>query len=175
MMRNGRKYVIFAVAAALCLCMAMPVLAQPKGGALMKKDVFTPIAMGYKFIQEGKYAAAKHEFEIAVKRDPGNSFALNNMAVLEERAGHLNDALALLQDATKHANAYLDKVSQTCFVGGGCLAVKPLREKGSKSTIAPIVQENIKKLEAKIAATKHPAPPVTPPKMTPTPPQQKAK
>jgi tetratricopeptide (TPR) repeat protein len=167
-----RKYVIFGVVAALCLCMALPVLAQPKSGALMTKDVFTPIAMGYTFVQEGKYAAAKHQFAIAVKRDPGNPFALNNMAVLEEREGKLNDALANLKDATTHANAYLDKVSQTCFAGGGCLAVKPLREAGATSSIAPVIQENIKKLEAKIAATGHKPPPVNPPPMVP---QQKTK
>jgi hypothetical protein len=86
---------------------------------------------------------------------------------LEEREGKLNDALANLKDGTTYANQYLDKVSQTCFAGGGCLAVKPLRKKGSKSSIAPILQENIKKLEAKIKATKHPAPPVSPPPITP--------
>jgi hypothetical protein len=162
-----RKYVILAVVAALCLLLATPVLAQPKGGALMKMDVFTPIAKGYDFVREGKYAAAKMEFATAVKRDRHNPFALNNMAVLEEREGKLNDALANLKDATTHAKAYLDKVSQTCFAGGGCLAVKPLREKGSASSIAPIIQENIKKLEAKIKATKHPAPPVSPPPIVP--------
>jgi tetratricopeptide (TPR) repeat protein len=166
-MRNSRKYVIFTVVAALCLFMAMPVLAQPKGGALMKMDAFTPIAQGYNFVRQGKYAAAKNQFEKAVKADRYNPFALNNMAVLEERAGHLNAALANLKDATTYADKYLDKVSQTCFAGGGCLAVRPLREKGSASSIAPIIQENIKKLEAKIKATGHKPPPVTPPPMTP--------
>jgi tetratricopeptide (TPR) repeat protein len=166
-MQNTRKYVIFAVIAALCLFMAVPALAQPKGGALMKMDAFTPIAHGYDFVREGKYAAAKNEFQKAVKADRFNPFALNNMAVLEEREGKLNDALANLKDGTKYANDYLDKVSQTCFAGGGCLAVKPLREKASSSQIAPILQENIAKLEAKIKATGHPAPAVTPPPMTP--------
>jgi tetratricopeptide (TPR) repeat protein len=166
-MRNTRKYVILAVVAALCLLLASPVLAQPKGGALMKMDAFTPIAQGYDFVREGKYVAAKNEFAKAVKADRHNPFALNNMAVLEEREGKLNDALANLKDATTFADKYLDKVSQTCFAGGGCLAVKPLREKGTASSIAPIIQENIQKLEAKIAATKHPAPPVTPPPMVP--------
>jgi tetratricopeptide (TPR) repeat protein len=170
-----RKFVILTVVAALCLFMAMPVLAQPKGGAMMKMDAFTPIAQGYDFVREGKYAAAKNEFAKAVKADRYNPFALNNMAVLDEREGKLNDALANLKDATTHADAYKDKVVQTCFAGGGCLAVKPRREKGEKSSIAPIIQENIKKLEAKIAATKHPAPPVSPPPMAPVPPQQKAK
>jgi tetratricopeptide (TPR) repeat protein len=166
-MRNSRKYVIFTVVAALCLFMAMPVLAQPKGGALMEQDVFTPIALGYDFVREGKYEAAQNEFAKAVKADKFNPFALNNMAVLEERAGKLNDALANLKAATTHADAYLDKVTQTCFAGGGCLAVKPLREKGDKSSIAPIIQENIKKLEAKIAATGAKPPAGSPPPMVP--------
>jgi tetratricopeptide (TPR) repeat protein len=166
-MPSTRKYVIFAVIAALCLLMAVPALAQPKSGALMKMDAFTPIAHGYDFVREGKYAAARFEFQKAVKADRWNPFALNNLAVLDERQGKLNDALAELKDATKYANDYLDKTSQTCFAGGGCLAVKPIREKAQKSVIAPIIQENIAKLEAKIKATKHPAPPVTPPHMTP--------
>ena len=166
-MRNTRKYVILAVVAALCLFMAMPVLAQPKGGALMEMDSFTPIAQGYDFVREGKYEAAKNEFDKAMKADPNNSFAFNNNAVLLEREGKMNDALALLNRASKHAEEYLDKVTQTCFAGGGCLAVKPLRELGEKSSIAPIIQENIQKLQAKIAATGTPPPPGTPPPMVP--------
>lgn len=166
-MRNTRKYLVFTVVAALCLLMATPVLAQPKGGALMSEDAFTPIAAGYDFIRQGKYEAARDQFAKAVKADPGNSFALNNLAVLDEREGKLNDALAHLKDATIHADAYLDKVTQTCFAGGGCLAVKPLREAGEKSSIAPIVQENIAKLEAKIQATGTAPPPVSPPPMMP--------
>ena len=51
-MRNTRKYVILTVVAALCLCMAMPVMAQPKGGAMMPMDVYTPIAQA--MISSGK-------------------------------------------------------------------------------------------------------------------------
>ncbi len=170
-----RKYFIFTVVAALCLFMALPVLAQPKGGALMDMDSFTPIAQGYDLVREGKYEAAKNQFAIAVKRDRYNPFALNNMAVLEEREGKLNDALANLKDATTHAAEYFDKVTQTCFAGGGCLAVKPLREKGEQSSIAPIIAENIAKLQAKIAATGTAPPAGSAPPMSPVPPQQKAK
>jgi tetratricopeptide (TPR) repeat protein len=162
-----RKFVILAVVAALCLFVALPVMAQPKGGALMKMDAFTPIAQGYDFIREGKYDAAKNEFAKAMKADPNNSFAFNNNAILLEREGKLNDALALLNRASEHANEYLDKVTQTCFAGGGCLAVKPLREVGEKSSIAPIVQENIAKLEAKIKATGTAKPAGSPPPMVP--------
>ena len=168
-MRNTRKYVILTVVAALCLCMAMPAMAQPKGGAMMPMDVYTPIAAGYDFVREGKYEAAKNEFDKAMKADPNNSFAFNNNAVLLEREGKLNDALALFNRASKHAEEYLDKVSQTCFAGGGCLAVKPLREVGEKSSIAPIIQENIAKPQAKMAATGPRPPAGSPPPMVPQP------
>jgi hypothetical protein len=170
-----RKLLILTVIAALCLFMALPVLAQPTGGGMMSEDSFTPIAQGYDFVREGKYEAAKDQFSIAVKRDKFNPFALNNMAVLQERDGKLNDALANLKDATTHAAEYKQKVMQTCFAGGGCLAVKPLKEVGDQSSILPVIQENIKKLEAKIAATKTAPPPVSAPPMSPVPAQQKAK
>jgi tetratricopeptide (TPR) repeat protein len=166
-MRNTSKYAIFIMVMALCLFMAMPVLAQPKGGALMDQDAFTPIAEGYDLVREGKYEAAKNQFGIALKRDRYNPFALNNLAVLDEREGKLNDALAHLKDATTYADKYFDKVTQTCFAGGGCLAVKPLREKGESSSIAPIIQENIAKLEAKIKATGTAPPPGSAPPMVP--------
>ncbi len=133
----------------------------------MEMDAFTPIAAGYDFIREGKYEAARDQFATAVKADKFNPFALNNLAVLDEREGKLNDALAHLKDATTYSDQYLDKVTQTCFAGGGCLAVKPLREKGEKSSITPIIQENIAKLEAKIKATGTAPPPVSPPPMVP--------
>jgi tetratricopeptide (TPR) repeat protein len=168
-MRHTRTCMIFLMVAALFLFVASPVLAQPKGGALMTNDVFTPIAKGYDLVRDGKYDAAKFEFETALKKDRYNPFALNNLAVLSERAGKLNDALAFLTDATTHADAYKDKVSQTCFVGGGCLAVKPVKGAASHSEIAPIIQDNIKKLHAKMAAQKTPPPPGSPPPVVPPP------
>jgi len=169
-MRHTRTCMILLVVAALFLFVASPVLAQPTGGGIMQEDVFTPIAKGYDLVRDGKYDAAKYEFETAVQRDRYNPFALNNLAVLSERGGKLNDAMAFLKDATTHAAEYKDKVVQTCFVGGGCLAVKPVRAAGDKSEIAPIIQENIKKLEAKMAAGKTPASPGSPPPMVPPPP-----
>jgi tetratricopeptide (TPR) repeat protein len=168
-MRHTRRCVILLAVAALFLLVASPVLAQPKGGGMMSEDSYTPIAKGYDLIRDGKYEAAKYEFETAVKKDRYNPFALNNLAVLQEREGKLNDALANLKDATTHAAEYKDKVVQTCFAGGGCLAVKPVRAAADKSEIAPVIQENIKKLEAKMAAQKTPPPPASPPPMAPPP------
>ena len=77
----------------------------------------------------------------------------------------MKDALAYLTDAKEHAAEYLEQVDQTCFVGGLCNAVKPVRKLGPTSAIAPIVNENYQKLQEKIAKA-HMAPePSTPPPM----------
>jgi len=140
-------------------------MAQPKGGAMMTKDVFTPIVLGFDMMRDGKYDAAEVQFKKALKADRYNPFALNNLAALAERKGKLKDALAYLTDASEYADRYVNKVQQTCFVGGLCAAVKPIKQGGEKSTIAPIIAENMKKLQAKIAATPTAPQPSTPPKM----------
>jgi hypothetical protein len=191
-MRHTRKCLFIMVITALALALTIPALAQApptkegKGPgdtqqtvgepkyrsgprALMGEDVYTPISKGYDLIRDGKYEAARDQFATAVQRDPSNPFALNNLAVLDERDGKLNDALAHLKGATAHSDDYKDKVAQTCFVGGGCMAVKPVRAMGETSSITPIIQENIKKLEAKAAATGTPPPPGSPPPIMPAP------
>jgi Flp pilus assembly protein TadD len=149
------------------LLFASVALAQERTGprALMQEDVLTPIAKGYDLLRDGKYGAAEYQFKDALSRDRYNPFALNNLAVLQEKNGKLKDALAYLTDAKAHAPEYLNQMEQTCFVGGLCNAVKPLRKLGKTSVIAPIVDENYTKLQAKIA--KNPTAPVpsTPPPM----------
>ena len=146
-----------------------PTVGEPKQRtgprALMAQDVFTPIEKGYDLLQEGKYEAAEYQFKDALSRDRYNPFALNNLAVLQERGGKFNDALAYLTDAKAHAAEYLEQVGQTCFVGGLCNAVKPLRKLGTTSTIAPIVDENYNKLQDKIAKTPMAPESSTPPRM----------
>jgi tetratricopeptide (TPR) repeat protein len=185
-MRHTRKYLFIATLVALSLALTIPVFAQSsggppgpgaqsapagtvRGGAMMPDDVYTPISKGYDLIRDGKYEAARDQFATATKLDKFNPFALNNLAVLDERDGKLNDALAHLKDATIHAAEYKDKVAQTCFVGGGCMAVKPVRSVAETSSILPIIQENTKKLEAKIAATGTPPPSGSPPPIVPAP------
>jgi tetratricopeptide (TPR) repeat protein len=168
-MRLIGKRTVFSMAALLGVVLLLSglALAQPKGGAMMSEDVFTPIAKGFDEMRAGNYEAAKYQFADAVKRDPNNSFALNNLAVLEEREGKLKDAMANLKAATTNAAAYKDKVQQTCFVGGLCTGVKPIRAVADTSEIAPIIQENIKKLEAKMAQTPAAPQPSTPPPVSP--------
>ena len=137
-------------------------MAQPRP---MAEDVYTPIIKGYDFMREGKYDAAQEQFAIALKKDTFNPFALNNLATLMEKKGKMKEAMAYLVDAQKHAKDYLDKVEQTCFVGGLCAGVKPVKAVGTTSAIATVIAENMQKLQAKMATTPSAPEPSTPPKM----------
>ena len=160
-----RKSLTVVMVMALALFLTTPAMAQPQSGALMEKDVFTPLTLGYGFMQEGKYEAAEYEFKKALNADEFNSFALNNIAVLEERKGNYKSAMAYLDDAGRYADRYLDKVHQTCFIGGLCAAVKPVRQIGTESEIAKVVAENLAKLKAKMKAIPKKPEPSKPPKM----------
>jgi len=150
-------FLAFALAVILGILLLTP-------AEMMEENVFTPLAKGYDFLAQGNYEAGKNEFRKAVEWDPSNPFALNNLAVLLEKEGKLNDALANLKHAMTHADAYKDQTERTCFVGGLCMAVKPKRGLGPTSSIAPIIQENIKILQEKIGKTTPPPPPeVLPP------------
>jgi len=162
-MRHVRSVIGMVLVVGMCLLLAAPAMAQPR--ALMSEDVYTPIAVGYQLIRDGKFEAAAFEFKKATEKDMNNPFALNNLAAIESQKGNLKEAMALLQQATLKANDYKDKVEQTCFVAGLCNAVKPTKEAGPTSTIAPIIQENIAKLKAKMAASPAPPQPSTPPLM----------
>jgi len=160
-----KKSLAVVMTLALALFLTVPALAQPKAGTLMADDAFTPIALGFDLMRDGKYDAAEMEFKKAVKADRYNPFALNNLAALEEKKGNLKDAMAYLTDAGEYADRYVNKVEQTCFVGGLCAGVKPLKISGTESAIAKVVAENMEKLKAKMAATPAKPEPSTPPKM----------
>lgn len=156
------KQMIVTLLGMSLLFLAGSALAQPRP---MAEDVFTPIAQGYDFLQAGNYRAAQDAFETALKRDRYNPFALNNLAALKEKQGHLQEALAYLVDAQANAKDYLDKVQQICFPGGLCVGVKPVKGVGPTSTIAGIVAENLNRLQEKMAQhplTTAPAPPRAP-------------
>lgn len=155
--------IAWCMAAALGL-MAAPALAQPKSGALMQEDVFTPLSKGYDLMRQGKYEAAEYQFKAAMKADEFNPFALNNLAALEEKKGNYKDAMAYLTEAGKFADRYRDKIEQTCFIGGLCAGVKPIRQMGTESAVAKVVTENLDKLQAKMKAMPAKPEPSKPPK-----------
>jgi len=159
-MRQFNKFALTILLGFFLLFLPAFATAQPRP---MAEDVYTPIAQGYDFLQAGNYQAAQRAFETALKRDRYNPFALNNLAALKEKQGHLQEALAYLVDAQVNAKDYLDKVQQTCFVGGLCAGVKPLKKVGATSTIATVIAENLKKLQDKMAKNPPPLEPSTPP------------
>lgn len=161
-MQRVRLAAFVMLAVGLCLLLAAPVMAQPRP---MEEDVYTPIAKGYDFVRAGNYEAAAQQFKEAIQKDTNNPFALNNLAAIEAQKGKLKEALAYLEQATLKADAYKDKVEQTCFVAGLCNAVKPVKAVGETSAIAPIIQDNIAKVKAKMAAAPAPPQPSVPPRM----------
>lgn len=163
-MRKWRLLFCLVLAVGLCLLLAASASAQTKQAeGTIPAEVYAPISKGYDFLMEGKYDAAAMEFEKATKLDNTNPFALNNLAAIESQKGNYKGAMALLKQAAASADKYKQKVAQTCFVAGLCNAVKPQKELGATSTIAPIVQENIAKLKPKLEAM--PPEPASPPKM----------
>jgi tetratricopeptide (TPR) repeat protein len=165
MSKDLRMAAFLVCLTALLGLLAIPALAQPKGGALMAEDVYTPLSKGYDLMRQGKYEAAEYEFKAALKADGGNPFALNNLAALEEKKGNYKEAMAYLTEAGKFADAYKDKIEQTCFIGGLCAGVKPIRQMGTESAIVKVVAENLAKLKAKVKAMPEKPEPSTPPKM----------
>jgi tetratricopeptide (TPR) repeat protein len=150
------------LAVGLCLLLAAPATAQETPG-IIPADLWTPLNEGYALLAAGEYDAATAQFKKVTKKDLNNPFALNNLAAIASQKGDYKGALALLKQATTHADKYKNKVSQTCFVAGLCNAVKVSKEMGAVSTIAPIIQENIAKVEPKVKAL--PPEPSTPPPM----------
>ena len=167
-MRKLRLVFGLVLAVGLCLLLVASASAQTRQAeGLYPGDVYGPIEQGYALLMDGKYEAAAAQFEKATKIDNTNPFALNNLAAIESQKGNYKEAMALLEQAAASAPKYKQKVSQTCFVAGLCNAVKPQKELGATSTIAPIIQENIAKLKPKLEAM--PAESTTPPKVMPAP------
>ncbi len=164
-MRQVRSATSLVLALGLCLLLAVPVMAQLTtwGSGPFPVSIYRPLNEGFDALNAGKYDLAAEKFKEVLKVDMNNPFALNNLAAIQEQKGHLREAMAYLQQATVNADAYKQKVVQTCFVAGLCTAVKPSKEMGPTSTIAPIIQDNIAKLQPKIDAL--PPSPTSPPPM----------
>ena len=154
MQRNckGTLAMVMVLVGMACLLLTIPVLAQPRP---MTDDIYTPLAFGYDEMKAGKTDAARMQFEKVVKIDRYNPYALNNLAVLSERDGKLKEAMAYLLDAETHAEEYLEKPDELCDIGGICMAMKPSKMKGGKSSIAPLVHGNINLLKIKIGKEKY--------------------
>ena len=160
-----QKRSVLVMALGLCLLLAVPAMAQLTtwGSGPFPVEIYGPLNDGFDLIQAGKYDLAAVKFQKVLETDPNNPFALNNLAAIEDQKGNYQTAMALLQQATTHADEYKQRVAQTCYVAGLCTAAKPTKEMGANSTIAPIVRDNIAKLQTKINAL--PPAPASPPPM----------
>jgi Flp pilus assembly protein TadD len=125
-----------------------PAWAQPR---LLPEDIYTPLSLSYQYMKSGKTDAARVQLEQVIQADRYNPYALNNLAVISEQQGRLKEALAYLLDAETHADDYTEKPEELCQVGGLCMALKPSRAQGNKSSIAALVHGNINLLKIKIA------------------------
>ncbi|RLA87728.1 MAG: hypothetical protein DRG58_10025, partial [Deltaproteobacteria bacterium] len=150
-MREWRTHWGLAILGAvfLFLALSLPSGAKPQA---MSEEIFTRLINGYAFMQGGRYDAAQLEFEKVIKAEVHNPFANNNLAVIMERQGKMPEALAYLKQGAVHAEDYYNQLQQICFPGGLCHAVRPIKELGQKSAVAPIIRENINRLEAQIAS-----------------------
>ncbi|MBM4274471.1 MAG: hypothetical protein FJ134_08435 [Deltaproteobacteria bacterium] len=162
-MQRMNKWTVVAVLSVMSLLLLTSLaMAQPRP---MAEDVFTPLTKGYDLMRAGKYEAAEFEFKTALQKDRYNPFALNNLAAIAAQKGKYKEAMAFLTDAQAHAKEYLDKFQEVCFTDGLCTGVKPVKVMGTESAIAKVVQENMTKLKAKMAATPEKPVPSTPPPM----------
>lgn len=138
--------------AGLLIILVSLAVAQPRP---MAEDIYTPLSLGYDEMKAGNADAAKYQFEKVLKGDSNNPYALNNLAVLLEREGKLKQAMAYLLQAETHAAEYLQKPDEICDIGGICMAMKPSRLMGGKSSIAPLVHGNINLLKIKLGKEKY--------------------
>jgi Tfp pilus assembly protein PilF len=135
-----------------CMLLSSLAIAQSQP---MSEDAYTPLSLGYDEMRGGNAEAAQMQFEKVLKIDRYNPYALNNLAVLLEKQGKLKEAMAYLLEAETHASEYLQKPDELCDVGGICMAVKPSRLMGGKSSIAPLVHGNINLLKIKMGKEKY--------------------
>jgi hypothetical protein len=125
---------------------------------VMSDDLFNMLAKGYNDMSQSKFSEAQAEFEKVIKVDFDNPYANNNMAVLMEKQGKLQDAATYLNIGEKVAEQYLYKVDKIYLIGGVCAAVNPEKTTTEKSLIAQVIAENKKKLEEKLGSKSAPAP-----------------
>jgi tetratricopeptide (TPR) repeat protein len=112
------------------------------------------LSRGYCLFIAGKYKEAQAEFELALKKDPGNPVALNDLAAVMVKINKLDKADTYLKEALPRAKGYMMLVNRVCGVQDICLAVEPYKVGGGNQDLGELVQMNINMVEAKMAAQK---------------------
>jgi tetratricopeptide (TPR) repeat protein len=112
------------------------------------------LSRGYCLFIAGKYKEAEKSFEDALKKDPGNPVALNDLAAVMVKINKLDKADTYLKQALPRAKGYMMLVNRVCGVQDICLALEPYKVGGGNQDLGQLVELNIKMVEAKMAAEK---------------------
>jgi tetratricopeptide (TPR) repeat protein len=112
------------------------------------------LSRGYCLFIAGKFKEAQKEFELALKKDPGNPVALNDLAAVMVKENKLDKADTYLKEALPKAKGYKILVNRVCGVQDICLALEPYTVGAGNQDMGELVELNIKMVEAKMAAEK---------------------
>jgi tetratricopeptide (TPR) repeat protein len=117
-------------------------------------DLESILSRGYCLFIDGKYSEAQEEFEKALKKDPGNPIALNNLAAVMVKQNKLDKADTYLKEAMPRAKGYMMLVNRVCGVQDICIAIEPYKVGGGNQDLGELVAMNQKMVQAKMAAEK---------------------
>jgi tetratricopeptide (TPR) repeat protein len=112
------------------------------------------LSRGYCLFIAGKYKEAEKTFEMALKKDPGNPVALNDLAAVMVKLNKLDKADSYLKEALPKAKGYMMLVNRVCGVQDICLALEPYKVGAGNQDLGQLVELNIRMVEAKMAAQK---------------------
>ncbi len=126
----------------------------------LREDILTYLIKGYEELAQNRLNEAQAEFAKVIQVDFDNPFANNNLAVIMEKQGKWQDALAYLKLAEKYAPDYLQRVETLYLIGGVVAAVKPEKALAPQSQLATIIGDNKRKLRERLGlADDAPGPP----------------
>ncbi len=107
----------------------------------------------YDLLEAGKVDEAQKLYEQALKEDPGNPLALNNLGAIMVKKGKEAAALSYLRQALLKAKGYKLRVNRVCAVNGVCLAFRPLQEVYGDQDLEPLIRMNIEMIKGKKAVS----------------------
>jgi Tfp pilus assembly protein PilF len=103
----------------------------------------------YDLLEAGKTDEAQKLYEEALKEDPGNPLALNNLGAIMVKKGKYKEGLAYLQQALPKAKGFKVKINRVCEIDGVCLAFRPLQAEYGDLDLEPLVRLNIQLVRQK--------------------------